>query len=214
MKQKTLITIIGNVASGKSTLTSLLSDHLSLEKLEADNLFQTENPLAETFLSDMKRWGFTNEVWMTYHRARLIAENVTRSAGSQIIIDSGLFMNWVYAYSHFAAGILTNHEWELYQEIYEMAENNFSSYAQIVISLQYPLPTLLERISKRGRDYELRQYREEYLIRLAAGVESVESKISASNIPLIIITDKEIQHFDQGNDGLLSIAKKLAPHLT
>lgn len=214
MKQKTLITIIGNVASGKSTLTQLLADHLNIEKLEADDLFQTQNPLAKPFLADMKRWGFTNEVWMTYHRASLIAESIAQSSGKQTIIDSGLFMNWVYAYSHFAAGIFTKHEWELYQKIYNMTESRFADYSQVAISLHYPLPLLLERINKRGRDYELQQYKETYLTQLASGIAGVEKKIRDANIPLIIITENDAPHFDKDGKSMQYIAEKLAPHIT
>lgn len=214
MKQKTLITIIGNVASGKSTLTRLLADHLSIEKLEADDLFQTQNPLAELFLADMKRWGFTNEIWMTYHRANLIAGNVTRSANANTIIDSGLFMNWVYAYSHFTSGIFTSHEWDLYQKIYDISEKNFSGYSQVVISLHYPFPVLLKRINKRGRDYELRQYKRTYLRQLDAGITDVERKIRDANIPLIVITEKDVKHFEDNGESVKYIAEKLASCLT
>jgi deoxyadenosine/deoxycytidine kinase len=205
--KKTLITIIGNVGSGKSTLASLLALELDLGKIDADNLFQTSNPFAKKYLSDKSRWAFANQTWMTYHRAKLLGEQLKKSGKEQVIVDSGLFMNWAYGVGDFMAGNLTEHEWELSKSIYELSYTGIQKHSQLVLSLRYPVSTLQKRIKKRGREYELVHYNDDYLGQLDKGLDNLEKKLSSEKIIFLKITERDSIDFENNPKELELIGK-------
>lgn len=207
------ITIIGNTGSGKSTALPILVSSLSADALDADDLFQTSDPFTQDYLKDMKRWAFTNELWLTHQRALLFRKHIQQSVRSNsnktTVIDCGLLMSWVFTYSHFLVGNINKDEWEFYQTLYdEFSANILQDTA--VIRLKYSMETLLERIHKRGRDYELEYYTREYLEQIEQGLEALEKKLVMNGVPLLTIDESEIADFEnsaQDQEKLIDVAK-------
>lgn len=192
-----LLTIIGNIGSGKSTAMPLLLDSLQAKPLYADDLFQTTDPFAQPYLDDTPRWAFTNELWLTYQRSELLREHVRVSNGSSqlTVVDSGLLMSWVYTYSHLLVKNISLDEWELYQTLYD----HFSQavlHESAVVRLQYSIDTLLERIQKRGREYELAYYTREYLEQVEQGLDALEKKLRMSGVPCLVIDESDVADFE------------------
>lgn len=189
---KRVLTVIGNIGSGKSTLTPILTKVLGATAIDADDLFQTSDPFARRFLKDISRWGFTNEVWMTLARVQLIRSQIHKATTEWVVIDSGLVMSWVYTYGHFAAGKIDSDEWQLYQDLYSELTKDISLNA--IVYLDYENDVLLDRIKKRGREYELEFYKKDYLDQITQGLQhyietqSAAGKISKTNNPLIDFT--------------------------
>ena len=206
-----LLTLIGNIGSGKSTALPPLLDALAAKPLYADDLFQTTDPFAKPYLDDTPRWAFTNELWLTHQRAQLLQDHVGTSgkSGQLTIVDSGLLMSWVYTYSHLLVKNITLDEWEFYQTLYdEFSANILQDTA--VIRLKYSMETLLERIHKRGRDYELEYYTREYLEQIEQGLEALEKKLVMNGVPLLTIDESEIADFEnsaQDQEKLIDVAK-------
>jgi deoxyadenosine/deoxycytidine kinase len=194
-----VITIIGNVGSGKSTALPLISQHLDAHTIEADNLFQTTDPFAQAYLQDMSRWAFTNELWLTTKRVKLIQKEISESEKSIFVIDSGLLMSWVYTYSHFMSGRISDAEWKFYCELYDQHSTEILSNSSVVF-LDYSIPTLLRRIQKRGRKYELEYYTEEYLTELQTGLKVLVEKLMADNVPVIAIEEQKIKDFEYNEE--------------
>jgi len=188
------LTIIGNIASGKSTLMEILTKELVAEFVDADSLFQTTDPFATPYLADMKRWAFTNELWLTYERVALLRQAEKAQQGL-LIVDSGLLISWVYTYSHFLVGNITVDEWELYERIYDSLTADLLKN-KYVVRLQYSIDTLMERLQKRGRDYELAFYTREYLGQIEIGLGALEKKLAGSGVKFITIAEELIGDFE------------------
>jgi deoxyadenosine/deoxycytidine kinase len=122
--KNTIVTVVGNVGSGKSTAVPIIAEAIGANILFADNLFQTTNPFRENFLKNINRWAFTTELWMMVERIKLFNQYITENKNKRTVIDSGLLMSWVYTYGHFVNKIITKEEWQLYETIFNMAVQN------------------------------------------------------------------------------------------
>lgn len=188
------LTIIGNVASGKSTAMPLLIEALQGHPLYADDLFQTLDPFREQYLEDIKRWAFTNELWLTYERSKMIHEHSTDTEKT-IIVDSGLLMSWVYTHSHLLVGNISLEEWNFYEKLYDQFANGYMTNS-CVVRLKYSIDTLMNRLKKRGRDYELEYYTREYLEQLEEGLVALEKKLQQLGAKIITIDEEEVADFE------------------
>ncbi len=168
---KHIITIIGNIGAGKTTTLPFVAKALDADVVEADDLFQTLNPFRDRYLADIKRWGFTNELWMAHKRVGLIKSAVEQSTKENIVIDSGLIMSWVYTKSHFLSGKMDKDEWAFFNELFTQWSK--LSLKTTLLYLTAPVDVLLKRIQTRGRDYELEMYKKEYLEQLEMGLKDL-----------------------------------------
>lgn len=182
MKNK-ITTIIGNVGSGKSTLLNLLGIGLNAHEIAADELFKI-NPIFPEFVKDMKKWAFVNELWFTFERVKMIEENINYLKRQDLVIDSGLLMGFVYSYNGFRQGYFSELEWEKYQQTYDLLTNGEVG-PDVVIYLKGNIDFLLDRISKRGRKYEIENYNKKYLKELEEGIDFLIKKLNDKEIKII-----------------------------
>lgn len=191
-----IITIVGNIGSGKSTLLPIVAKALKAKMLDADSLFQTIDPFREQYLRDLKRWAFANELWLTTQRAHMLTKHVQKNPKKLTIVDSGLLMSWVYTYSHFITKKITIAEWDLYQQLFKELTTN-SLEGSLVIFLDCSTKALLQRIKKRGRDYELKFYTPAYLNQIQKGLVALKKQFAKWHIQSVTISESEAGNFDQ-----------------
>lgn len=210
------LTIIGNIGSGKSTAMPLLLKALDAQPLHADDLFQTLDPFRDLYLKDISRWAFTNELWLTYERSKMIREHGAQKSSVQsptktnqlVLVDSGLLMSWVYTHSHLLVQNITLAEWELYEQMFDSFSKEYIAKSCVVF-LKYSIPTLLARIKKRGRDYELAFYTKEYLEQIEQGLVALEKKLVQLGVPIIVIDESEVANFEQNSADALVLTDKV-----
>lgn len=205
------LTIIGNVASGKSTAMPLLIEALQGHPLYADDLFQTLDPFREQYLEDIKRWAFTNELWLTYERSKMIHEHSTDTEKT-IIVDSGLLMSWVYTHSHLLVGNISLEEWNFYEKLYDQFANGYMTNS-CVVRLKYSIDTLMNRLKKRGRDYELEYYTREYLEQLEEGLVALEKKLQQLGAKIIVIDEEEVADFENNPADEKKLIQLITEHI-
>lgn len=173
MKQhlnKHIVTIVGNVCTGKTTSLPLVAKALHADTIKADEIFQT-SLFRDEFLQDVSRWAFIHEIWLAKKRADFIAKEIEKSKNQTIVIDSGLIMSYVYAKSHFLVGKMTLKEWSFFEELF--LELHHVSPQTTLLYLSAPIDTLIGRMKKRGRDYEIKKYKKEYLEELEIGLRDL-----------------------------------------
>lgn len=204
-KKPQFLTIIGNIGSGKSSAAQILSSALHLPAIDADSLFQTIDPFAKNYLKDIKRWSFTNELWLTMNRAKLIAEQ--ENPGQLTVVDSGLLMSWMYGRAHRLNGHYTEKEWRFFRQLYNHFADDFMGKT-LVLRLKYTQKTLFERIKKRGREFELEYYTPEYIAGLEHGLNALGRKLRRNKIPMLIINEKNVPEFVDSKRGQKLLVQK------
>ncbi len=161
MKRYKLITIIGNIASGKSTLTELLTKKMPAIKISADEFYKT-NPFFPLSLKDRKRWSFSSDLWFLLERVKMARKYSDLLKQSYVVVDSGIPMSWVFANSRLKQGYYTSDEWKFYQAYHnDMTLGLINS--DIIIHLNVDESLLLESMKKRNREFEMLYYNTEYL---------------------------------------------------
>lgn len=187
---KHTITLIGNIGAGKTTTLPFVAKALDAEIIEADDLFQTLNPFRDVYLNNLKRWAFTNELWMAHKRVNLMKSAIEQSNKENIVIDSGLIMSWVYTKSHFLTGKMTTEEWAFFNELFTQWSK--FSFKTTLIYLTAPIDVLMKRIQTRGRDYELELYTPTYLEQLERGLKDLTANFAGVFNDIITIDYTEI----------------------
>lgn len=151
------VTLVGNVASGKSTVSQAVAQELGWQHLAADELYKT-NPFFELTIKDRSRWSLTSDLWFLEQRLQLLDQY----ADQQVIIDSGIEMSWVYASSRLQAGTMTAAEWELYQLLFQkLVGQDYGS--QSIMYLEISPHQARQRLEARGRQFEIQHHTVEYL---------------------------------------------------
>lgn len=143
------IAIAGNIGSGKTTLTTLLSKHYKWKPhFEAvDN-----NPYLNDYYKDVPRWSFNLEVFFLKERFR----NLLEISQSQvpIIQDRSIFEGvYVFTTNNKDMGYLSDRDYETYMELFNCMVS-VVNYPRLLIYLRSSVPHLVENIQKRGREYE------------------------------------------------------------
>ena len=145
------IGIAGNIGSGKTTLTRMLSEHYGwTPKYEA----VTYNPYLEDYYKDIKRWSFNLEVYFLQQRFKDVLE--IASSDDVIIQDRTIFEGvYIFVANNKAMGNLSDRDYETYMDLFKLMMSLVKA-PDLLIYLRSSVPHLVSQIQKRGREYEER----------------------------------------------------------
>jgi deoxyadenosine/deoxycytidine kinase len=155
-----LIIVAGNIGVGKSTLTALLSQALGWQPLyEAVD----ENPYLADFYRDMPPWSFHSQVF--FLSRRLHQYQVITEMDGVVVQDRSVYEDAeIFAENLYRQGHMSDRDHHTYRGLYE-AIATFLPHPDLVVYLRASVPTLMERIRRRGRDFE-RNVTADYLLQL------------------------------------------------
>ncbi|MFN7686078.1 MAG: deoxynucleoside kinase [Oligoflexia bacterium] len=158
--QKIFIAIAGNIGTGKTTLTQMLSRRFGwTPHFEC----VAENPYLADFYSDMGRWSFPLQVFFLNHRFSA-HQQVTQGTDSAIQ-DRSIYEDAnIFARNLYEQGNMEERDYLNYLQLYQTMVG-FLTPPDLVIYLKKSLPKLKERIALRGRDYE-KAIPDQYLMNL------------------------------------------------
>jgi deoxyadenosine/deoxycytidine kinase len=194
------IAIAGNIGSGKTTLTSLLSKHYNWEAHYED---ADENPYLNDFYNDMQRWSFNLQVYFLNTRFSQVLE--IRETGKKVIQDRTIFEDaYIFAPNLHAMGLMTTRDFETYFSLFKLMEG-FIQPPDLLIYLRASIPKLVNQIQKRGREYE-ESIRLDYLKRLN---ERYEAWISTYAQGKLLIIDVDDNNFIENSEDLGKIIQKI-----
>ena len=198
------IAISGNIGSGKTTLTTLLSQHY---KWEAHYEDVENNPYLNDFYKDMQRWSFNLQVYFLNSRFRQILE--IKESGKKYIQDRTIFEDaYIFAPNLHNMGLMTSRDFENYKAIFNLMDGLVEG-PDLMIYLRASVPTLIEQIQKRGRDYE-NSIRLDYLTRLN---ERYEAWISEYKKGELLIVNVDNLNFSDNKEDLNEIIKQVDSYL-
>jgi deoxyadenosine/deoxycytidine kinase len=154
---KKFVAVAGNIGVGKSTLVSMLCDRLDWQPFYEP---VSENPYLADFYANMSAWAFHSQVFFLTRRLRIHYE-LSQHPGS-VVQDRSLYEDAeIFAQNLYLQGFMQERDYLSYRELYETAVQLLPP-PDLMIYVRGSVPTLMDRISKRGRDYE-RTITSEYL---------------------------------------------------
>lgn len=143
------IAIAGNIGAGKTTLTYLLSKYFGFEPRYADN---EQNPYLLDFYSEMPRWAFNLQISFLHSRLREMLD--IRKEMKNVIQDRTLYEDGqIFAPNLHAMGLMTTRDYETYKQLFEVVAELIEP-PDLLIYLKGDIPTLVDQIQSRGRNYE------------------------------------------------------------
>lgn len=183
------IVVEGPVGVGKTSLARRLADALNCELvLEQPD----ENPFLERFYRSRKHYALPTQLYFLFQRLRQL----------QTIKQSDMFSPTRVADfllekdALFARINLDDDELRLYQQIYNQMAIG-AAVPDLVIYLQAPVETLLERVRRRGVEYEA-LIEPDYMQQLVDAYTGFFYKFNSA--PLLIINAAEINFVDRDED--------------
>lgn len=198
------IAIAGNIGSGKTTLTRLLSKHFKWEPHFED---VDTNPYLHSFYEDMQRWSFNLQVYFLNNRFRQVID--IRQGNKTVIQDRTIYEDaFIFAPNLHAMGLMSTRDFDNYKSLFELI-NTFIQPPDLLIYLRAEVPTLVRQIQKRGRDYE-NSIRLDYLKRLN---ERYEAWISTYESGKLLIVDVDNKNFPENPADLEEIIDKINAEL-
>jgi deoxyadenosine/deoxycytidine kinase len=194
------IAVAGNIGAGKTTLTSLLAKNM---KWEAHFEDVDDNPYLNDFYDDMQRWSFNLQIYFLNSRFEQIAK--IRQSGKTVVQDRTIYEDvHIFAPNLHAMGLMTTRDFNNYLSLFG-SMSRFVSPPDLLIYLRASVPTLVNQIAKRGRDYE-NSIRIDYLKRLN---ERYEAWISTYDQGKLLIIDIDDLNFAESPEDLGKIVNKI-----
>ena len=179
------IVVEGPIGAGKTSLARQLADHLNADIL----LEQPEdNPFLPRFYDDMQRFALPTQLTFLFQRVdqlRALAQldMFRRPTVADFLFDKDPL---------FARLNLTDDEYALYEKIYLHLKPQVPA-PDLVVYLQAPVQVLVDRVQRRGMDYE-RPIEESYLARVADTYTRFFYQYDGA--PLLIVNSERLNFVD------------------
>jgi deoxyguanosine kinase len=183
------IAVEGPIGVGKTALARRLAtefgSRLLLEQVE-------DNPFLKRFYEDPERYAFQTQLFFLLERYRQ-----QREVGQLELFTQGIVADYLFAKDAiFAAVTLNGDEFQLYQQIFQLLDQQLPR-PDLVIYLEARPEVLLSRLHKRAREYE-RGITPEYLEKLTEAFRSYFHHYTET--PLLVVNCSDIDFVEHGGD--------------
>ncbi len=196
------IVVEGPIGVGKTTLAKRLAKTFNTELMLE---LAAENPFLPRFYSDPKSVALPTQLYFLFQRARQIEALRQTDMFKPVQVSDFL----IEKDKLFASVTLDDDELSLYHQVYDRLTLD-APVPDLVIYLQAPIDTLMQRIIERGHDYE-RLINRSYLKKISEAY--IEFFYYYSTSPLLIVNtnDFDLSGNDRDYSLLLEHIKRLAP---
>jgi len=131
------IAIAGNIGSGKTSLTEILSRRCGLLACQEDG----ENPYIGDFYEDMNRWAFNLQVYFLGSRIRQARAVLDR--GEELIQDRTIYEDAnIFAANLLEIGLISSRDLQTYLGIYDLA-TGLLPQPDLLVYLKASVPALI-----------------------------------------------------------------------
>jgi deoxyguanosine kinase len=190
------VVVEGPIGAGKTSLARVLARDVGGEEL-----FERpeDNPFLERFYGDMPRFALATQLTFLFQRADQLSgvgqfDMFRRLTVGDFLLDKDPL---------FARLNLSDAEYLLYEKVYSHLKPQTPT-PDLVIYLQAPVDTLIERVHRRGVDFE-RKISATYLARLADAYSRYFYAYEAA--PLLIVNSERLNFVDNPDHAKLLLAR-------
>lgn len=149
---KTLIkhvALAGNIGAGKTTLCEILARHFGWDVHYEDT---ENNPYLSDFYLDMKRWSFNLQIFFLSSRYQQMLR--IQQGNRTVVQDRTIYEDaFIFAPNLADMGLMERRDFENYTTLFQSIISQIKA-PDLLIYLKASIPTLVEHIQSRGRDYE------------------------------------------------------------
>jgi deoxyadenosine/deoxycytidine kinase len=194
------IAIAGNIGAGKTSLAELIAKHYNWEAHYEDVI---DNPYLDDFYTHMERWSFNLQVYFLKSRfQQLLAFQNNKKT---IVQDRTIYEDaFIFAPNLNAMGLMNQRDFKNYRELFDLMESLIEG-PDLLIYLRSSIPNLVNKIHKRGREYE-NSISIDYLSRLN---ERYEAWISTYDKNKMVIIDVDDLDFVENKDDLGTVLAEI-----
>ncbi|MEL7587315.1 MAG: deoxynucleoside kinase [Prolixibacteraceae bacterium] len=194
------IAVAGNIGAGKTTLTELLSKHY---RWTANYESTEDNPYLNDFYEDMQRWSFNLQIYFLNSRFSQLLSIL--HSGATVIQDRTIYEDAeIFAPNLHAMGLMSTRDFLNYKSLFDLMSKLIKA-PDLLIYLRAGVPTLVNQIQQRGREYE-NSIRLDYLKQLNERYEAWINRYKGGKV-LIINVDKT--DFINNPEDLSSVIDKI-----
>ena len=192
--------IAGNIGAGKTSLAELLSKHYKWEPHFEDVI---DNPYLDDFYVHMERWSFNLQVYFLNSRFRQLMS--FNGSEKSVVQDRTVYEDaYIFAPNLHAMGLMNQRDFNNYLSLFELMESMIKA-PELLIYLRSSIPNLVNKIHKRGREYE-NSISIEYLSRLN---ERYEAWVSTYDKGKLLVIDVDNIDFVHNKEDLGFIIEKI-----
>lgn len=210
-----MIVIAGMIGAGKSSLAKALGEHYGTDVFyESVN----DNPILPLFYTatdeeiQTKRYPFLLQLWFLNTRFKSIKEALVNDNN---VLDRSIYEDWYFAKVNKDLGRISELEFNIYEGLLNNMMEELNELPKkspdLLIYLQGSFETIMKRVNKRGRDYELDEGLLDYYRTLWEGYDKwVYEHYNASEV--LTLNIDELNYVDNEEDKqkvLKEVEKKL-----
>jgi deoxyadenosine/deoxycytidine kinase len=161
-----------------------------------------DNPYLADFYKDMRTWSFHSQIFFLTRRLRHHRQLLDHPGS--VVQDRSVYEDAeIFARNLYEQGNMTDRDYDSYHELYRVL-TEFLPPPDVVVYLRASVDTLLERIRKRGREFE-QDIAPAYLGQLNGLYEDWLDRFTLS--PVLIVPSDELDFVANGGHLELIIAK-------
>ena len=205
-----LITIGAMIGAGKTSLAELVAKHFDSEVFYES---VDDNPILPLFYTaseeeiQTKRYPFLLQLWFLNTRFKSIKAALIKDNN---VLDRSIYEDWYFAKVNKDLGRISELEFSLYENLLnnmlEELEGLPKKSPDLMIYLSGSFETILERIKKRGREYELDEALVSYYYELWKGYDNwIEQHYSASEVLVINIDEVDYVNSEEDQKKVLQM---------
>lgn len=208
-----LITIGAMIGAGKTSLAELVANHFNSEVFYES---VDDNPILPVFYTaseeeiQAKRYPFLLQLWFLNTRFKSIKEALIKDNN---VLDRSIYEDWYFAKVNKDLGRISDLEFSLYEDLLnnmlEELEELPKKSPDLMIYLSGSFETILERIKKRGREYELDEALVSYYYTLWEGYDNwIKQHYKASEVLIINIDEIDYVNNEEHKQKVLSMIEQ------
>ncbi len=196
------VAIAGNIGSGKSSLTGLLSARYGLQPVyEAVD----ENPYLADFYERMDLYGFHSQIFFLARRLKQHLAQV--NPGEHVVQDRTVYEDAaVFATNLHRQGVMNDRDFSSYWQLFEAVSLALRP-PDLLVYLQADLGKLRQQIRLRGRGYEA-AISDEYLLQLQGLYEEWVAGFDASKVLVIRSSNLDFVHDEADRQHVFELLER------